>query len=93
LFGIIENYLRKLEYNLFRRMIMQPDTNHAQGNQNHPGISVQCGVSNCQYNMNGSKCSAKQVRVGPRFANSSLDTVCDTFKPAGTDDAVRNKYQ
>jgi hypothetical protein len=44
--------------------------------------------------MNGSKCSAKQVRVGPRFANSSLDTVCDTFKPANSGgDVVMNKYQ
>jgi hypothetical protein len=77
---------------------MNPEVNRAQGNQsaqNNQGISVQCGVSNCQYHLNGNKCSAKQVRVGPQFASSSQDTVCDTFKPAGYSDgeSVRNKYQ
>jgi hypothetical protein len=81
--------------NLFRRLIMNPDVNRAQGNQSsqgNQGGSIQCGVANCQY-QNGGKCSAKQVRVGPQYANSSADTVCDTFKPAQSDGPVRNKYQ
>lgn len=45
---------------------------------------VLCEVSNCVYNMKGSKCGAKQIYVvshkGTK-ADSSHETDCQTFKP------------
>jgi hypothetical protein len=49
-----------------------------------PLNGVRCDVANCHYNKAGGQCTAKQVKVGPQFANSSSDTVCDTFKPANS---------
>lgn len=42
---------------------------------------VHCEVTNCVYNKNKSTCTAKKIKVGPQFAASSADTICDTFKP------------
>lgn len=40
-----------------------------------------CDVANCIYNTENHQCSAKEVKVGPRFASSSDDTACVTFRP------------
>lgn len=42
---------------------------------------VHCEVTNCVYNADKKLCTAKSIKVGPQFAASSADTVCDTFKP------------
>ncbi len=42
---------------------------------------VKCDVTNCIYNDKSEKCTANQIKVGPQYATSSDDTVCDTFKP------------
>jgi hypothetical protein len=59
----------------------------AQGNGVDNSIlhGVNCQVTNCRYNKTGGRCSASQVNVGPGFAHSSADTVCDTFS-SQTDD-------
>lgn len=56
--------------------------NNQLGGQEPQAIGgLDCGVTNCHYNQGGGKCCAKQVRVGPQYANTSADTICDTFKP------------
>lgn len=41
---------------------------------------IHCDVTNCRYNEEDSKCSAKEIKVGPTYASTSSDTVCATFK-------------
>lgn len=41
---------------------------------------IHCDVTNCIYHDPKAKCSANQIKVGPTYASSSTDTVCDTFK-------------
>jgi hypothetical protein len=53
-----------------------------QGNQSSGVLNgVYCEVTNCVYNADKKLCTAKSIKVGPQFAASSADTVCDTFKP------------
>jgi hypothetical protein len=48
---------------------------------NTAGINgIVCDVNNCVYNRQRT-CHADQVKVGPQFAASTSDTVCDTFRP------------
>lgn len=42
---------------------------------------IHCDVSNCRYHAQGHTCTAKEITVGPQYANNSTDTVCATFKP------------
>ena len=49
----------------------------AQSCTNH----IVCDVTNCTYHEHDNRCSAKQVKVGPQYASSSAETVCNTFKP------------
>ena len=42
---------------------------------------IVCNVVNCTYHAEGNVCTAGQIAVGPRYAESSADTVCATFKP------------
>ncbi len=42
---------------------------------------VCCDVVNCEYHNENRECCAKQIKVGPGYATSSTETVCDTFKP------------
>lgn len=42
---------------------------------------VCCDVKNCAYHDGESRCTAKEITVGPSYASSSNDTVCATFKP------------
>ena len=42
---------------------------------------ISCNVKNCIHNDGERYCTASSVNVGPSYANSSVDTVCATFKP------------
>lgn len=42
---------------------------------------VYCDVKNCVHHDGESRCTAKEITVGPSYATSSSDTVCATFKP------------
>ncbi|NLN82546.1 MAG: DUF1540 domain-containing protein [Clostridiales bacterium] len=46
-----------------------------------PTPTVYCDVKNCVYHKGEDICTAGKIKVGPTHAISSLDTVCDTFKP------------
>lgn len=51
-------------------------------NLNHNHINgIVCDVTNCRYNGEDRCCTAKEIKVGPQFANTSDDTACATFKP------------
>lgn len=54
---------------------------NSNNNAEHALGGIRCDVSNCQYNTQGHLCTAKEIKVGPQYANSSTDTVCATFKP------------
>jgi len=41
---------------------------------------ITCSVDNCTYHEGTDCCVAKKIHVGPNYAVSSDDTVCDTFK-------------
>ena len=41
---------------------------------------IKCNVSNCEYHDKDDHCMAKQIEVGPHYANTSNDTVCATFR-------------
>lgn len=41
---------------------------------------VKCVVSSCEYNKDGSKCTASSILVEPKNAKSSDDTDCSTFR-------------
>ena len=54
-------------------------------NNNNPGThdcldGVLCDVVNCVYNKDTHQCHAHAIKVGPQYATSCNDTVCDTFK-------------
>lgn len=40
-----------------------------------------CDVQNCYYHDCETYCTAEQIAVGPRSADSSAETLCATFKP------------
>ncbi len=40
---------------------------------------INCEVVNCVYNEQ-MHCSADEIKVGPSYANSTSETVCDTFR-------------
>lgn len=42
---------------------------------------IRCDVANCQYNTQNRLCTAREIKVGPQYANTSADTICATFKP------------
>lgn len=43
---------------------------------------VSCDVKNCVHHDGESRCTAKEISVGPSYATTSHDTVCATFKPS-----------
>ncbi|MBR2460862.1 MAG: DUF1540 domain-containing protein [Clostridia bacterium] len=45
-----------------------------------PIKGVICDAVNCEYNNGDGECRAKQISVGPIYANSCTDTVCATFR-------------
>lgn len=42
---------------------------------------IKCDVKNCYYHDMETYCTAEQIAVGPRDADSSSETLCVTFKP------------
>ncbi|MBP3436595.1 MAG: DUF1540 domain-containing protein [Clostridia bacterium] len=42
---------------------------------------INCDVTHCTYNAEGTSCHAPEISVGPSYANSSAETICATFKP------------
>jgi hypothetical protein len=54
---------------------------HSKNHNENPAVS--CDVKNCSYHDSDDLCSASKIKVGPTFAVSSTDTVCDTFRPKG----------
>ncbi|HOQ07058.1 MAG TPA: DUF1540 domain-containing protein [Clostridiales bacterium] len=44
-----------------------------------PNEGIICSVDTCYYYMQGDRCSASQIHVGPRGSRSSEQTDCDTF--------------
>jgi len=40
---------------------------------------VECGVINCRYNENGSKCTADCIKVKNESAMKQAETFCGTF--------------
>lgn len=45
----------------------------------HECHCVKCNVTNCKYHDQNDVCCAKEIEVGPHYANSSNDTICSTF--------------
>ena len=45
----------------------------------HPNQGILCEVTSCQYNMNGSQCSADKIQVTPKGATTVGETDCSTF--------------
>lgn len=43
-------------------------------------ICVKCNVANCEFHAKDDFCGAREIEVGPHYANSSNDTICATFK-------------
>ena len=42
---------------------------------------IKCNVQNCYYQDCDTYCTANEIAVGPRSADSSSETLCATFKP------------
>jgi hypothetical protein len=42
---------------------------------------IKCNVQNCYYHDCDTYCTAGEIAVGPRSADSSSETLCTTFKP------------
>lgn len=42
---------------------------------------IKCNVQNCYYHDCETYCTASEIAVGPRNADSSSETLCATFKP------------
>ena len=42
---------------------------------------IKCNVQNCYYHDMETCCTANEISVGPRNADTSGDTLCATFKP------------
>lgn len=40
---------------------------------------IKCEVTNCQYHDKNNCCTAGNIKVGHTYANSTEDTVCETF--------------
>jgi hypothetical protein len=47
-----------------------------------PLDGVKCIVNTCHYHVMGDSCSASQIEIKPRNANTSEETDCTTFKPS-----------
>lgn len=59
-----------------------PNTSNGTFNRSDDSINgVACNVTNCIYHDGKTQCTAKQIHVGPTYANSSADTNCATFQP------------
>lgn len=43
---------------------------------------ISCDVVSCIHNNHQLGCTAGKIKVGPSFATSTNDTVCDTYKNA-----------
>ncbi|MGI5957940.1 MAG: DUF1540 domain-containing protein [Massiliimalia sp.] len=41
---------------------------------------IHCNVENCVHNNHHCGCTAKQIQVGPTYAASTTDTICQSFK-------------
>ena len=42
---------------------------------------ITCEVANCAHNdERAHRCTAEQIKVGPRHATSTAETLCDTFR-------------
>ncbi len=54
---------------------------HNNNNGGQPIKGIKCEVKNCEYHDGEHYCEAGSIEVGPTFAVSSSDTVCQTFKP------------
>ena len=42
---------------------------------------IKCNVESCYYHKQETYCTAKEIAVGPRAAETSGETLCATFKP------------
>ena len=42
---------------------------------------ISCDVKNCAYHDGETRCTAREITVGPTYASTSGDTACATFKP------------
>lgn len=42
---------------------------------------ISCDVKNCYYHDSSNYCTAEQINVGPGSAQSSVETLCTTFRP------------
>ncbi len=42
---------------------------------------IKCNVQNCYYHDCETYCTANEIAVGPRSADTSSETLCATFKP------------
>lgn len=42
---------------------------------------IKCDVKNCYYHDADIYCTADQISVGPANADTSVETLCATFKP------------
>ena len=60
-------------------MFPMTQTNVA-GYTDESNSGVDCYVDNCVYHDGTNRCTAKQIHVGPFYANSSADTSCATFR-------------
>lgn len=40
---------------------------------------VRCDAMNCEYNTGNGECHAKQISIGPVYADACTDTVCASF--------------
>lgn len=49
-------------------------------NTNCEIIGISCKCENCEYHSTDNRCHAKMVSIGPKSAENSHETVCDTFK-------------
>lgn len=45
---------------------------------------VKCVVNTCQYYKQGDQCTAGEIQITPKNANSSEETGCATFNPNGS---------
>ncbi len=41
---------------------------------------IECKVENCIHNNHSCGCTAKNIKVGPTYATTCSDTVCQSFK-------------
>ncbi|MGE5627977.1 MAG: DUF1540 domain-containing protein [Solirubrobacterales bacterium] len=48
---------------------------------NRPNDGIRCVVNTCHYYMTGDHCTASQIEVQHRNANTSQETDCATFTP------------